>query len=125
MIDDTAPITKEEMMGLFGEVIPMEAVSLLWESDGSKTVGQLRSELRKIAAAKDRRTPDLPRHPGFWTYDDSFGQISYYFAPECRAKPPYGIQREVKAIIDIANDGTLAGVELTWGDLPPAPQARD
>lgn len=45
----------------------------------------------------------------------------YYFAPEHRTAPPYKRQIEVTAILDIASDGTLAGIELVMGDLPPAP----
>ena len=37
------------------------------------------------------------------------------------APPPYTKQREVRAIIDIADDGTLAGVELIDG-MPPPPK---
>ena len=37
-------------------------------------------------------------------------------------KPPYRIQRHVEAILDIADDGTLAGVELI-DNMPPPPKA--
>jgi hypothetical protein len=120
-MNDQRPIDKAEMIELFGESIPMEAVALLWNSPDEKTLGELRAELRAIAAKKDRRTPNLPRLEGFWTYDDAFGERAYYFAPKNRAEPPYVTQREVTAIIDVASDGTLAGVELVMGDLPPPP----
>lgn len=55
----------------------------------------------------------------WYTYQDR--PRSYYFAPEHRTSAPYKRQVEVQAILDIAHDGTLAGVELVWGDLPPAP----
>lgn len=61
----------------------------------------------------------MPQHPAYWTYDQKAG---YYFAPMARTAPPYKIRREVKAILDIASDGTLAGVELVFGDLPPPPK---
>ena len=68
----------------------------------------------------------LERRPAFWTHDDNavedVGHL-YYFAPANRAKPPYLKQRHVKAIIDIAQDGTLAGVELI-DDMPPPPQSK-
>src|SRR5690606_10526444 len=48
----------------------------------------------------------------------------YYFAPEHRTPGPYAVQREVSAIIDIAHDGTLAGVELI-DDMPPPPKQPD
>ena len=65
----------------------------------------------------------LEHRPAFWTHDDKAAEDVghlYYFAPANRAKPPYLKQRHVKAIIDIARDGTLAGVELI-DDMPPPP----
>jgi hypothetical protein len=47
-------ISREEMVELFGDEMPIEAVNLLWGSDGSKTCGELRTELRQIA--KERAT---------------------------------------------------------------------
>lgn len=44
----------------------------------------------------------------------------YYFAPADRQPGPYLRQREVRAIIDIAADGTLAGVDLI-DNMPPPP----
>lgn len=66
-------------------------------------------------------------HPATWTHDDKaaargMGHL-YYFAPEGRRPPPYTKQRLVTAIIDIADDGTLAGVELVF-DMPPPPVTR-
>ena len=48
----------------------------------------------------------------------------YYFAPEGRARPPYKVQLEVRAILDIAADGTLAGVELIDPLMPPPPSTK-
>lgn len=59
------------------------------------------------------------KHSAYWTYDPQ--GPAYYFAPTNRAAPPYLRQIEVKAILDIAADGTLAGVELVFGKLPPPP----
>ena len=56
--------------------------------------------------------------PATYTYDPEYRL--YYFAPADRADPPYLKQIEVRAIIDIAADGTLAGVELI-DRMPPAP----
>jgi hypothetical protein len=47
---ETSPITRDEMRTMFGDTIPMEAVSLLWDSPGEMTVGQIRARLREIAA---------------------------------------------------------------------------
>lgn len=66
----------------------------------------------------------MDKRPGFWTLDDEavedVGHL-YYFAPVNRHPPPYKTQRRVTAIIDIAPDGTLAGVELI-DDMPPPPR---
>ncbi len=59
------------------------------------------------------------KRSAYWTYDEL--SVAYYFAPTDHSPPPYYEQREVTAILDIASDGTLAGVELVWGDLPPPP----
>lgn len=63
------------------------------------------------------------RREAFWTHDDEaakdVGHL-YYFAPKGRTPGPYTKQRHVNAIIDIADDGTLAGVELI-DDMPPPP----
>jgi hypothetical protein len=70
----------------------------------------------------------LEQRPAYWTFDEEaereFGQRSYYFAPTNRSPSPYFERRRVEAIIDIANDGTLAGVELVFGDLPPPPRKK-
>lgn len=65
----------------------------------------------------------LEKKPAYFTHDrvHEDGGHLYYFAPTNRAAPPYKRQMEVTAILDIAADGTLAGVELVFGDLPPPP----
>jgi hypothetical protein len=67
----------------------------------------------------------LKQHAAYYTCDeyDRIGPL-YYFAPSDRTPPPYTTQRRVEAILDIASDGTLAGVELVFGDLPPPPFSR-
>lgn len=74
----------------------------------------------------------MEKRPAFWTFDDEthkkHGYRLYYFAPTDRAPGPYRTQINVNAIIDIADDGTLAGIELI-DDMPlpppkpPSPQA--
>ena len=69
----------------------------------------------------------LERRPGYWTYDGDDVQLNghlYYFGPLNRAPGPYRTQRVVSAIIHIADDGTLAGVELIY-DMPPPPKSLD
>ena len=66
----------------------------------------------------------MEKRQAFWTHDDEaaaegMGHL-YYFFPVGREPPPYVTQRHVRAIIDIAPDGTLAGVELI-DDMPPPP----
>lgn len=58
-----------------------------------------------------------------WTHSEVEGVgHHYYVAYPGRQPPPYRSQREVTAIIDIADDGTLAGVELI-DRMPPPPAA--
>lgn len=65
------------------------------------------------------------KHKAYFTYDKEafkdIGEHLYYFGPVKRANSPYKIQREVKAIIDIADDGSLAGVELIY-NMPHPPR---
>jgi hypothetical protein len=56
-----------------------------------------------------------------WTCSDESGYLWYFSLKERRA-PPYRNQRQVTAILDIAEDGTLAGVELIH-DMPPPPSS--
>lgn len=42
-------ISQNEMREMFGDMIPMEAVSIIWDGDGSKTVAQARAELRALS----------------------------------------------------------------------------
>lgn len=51
----TDPITREEMIKLFGETMPIEAVNLVWNSPGNMTIGEVRAALREIAAKKKAR----------------------------------------------------------------------
>lgn len=47
----------------------------------------------------------------------------YYFSLKSRSPGPYKNQKRVEAIIDVADDGTLAGVELVFN--MPAPPDKD
>lgn len=51
---NTSPITREEMIEMFGEEMPMEAVVLVWDSPGETTIGEVRAKLREIAAKRPR-----------------------------------------------------------------------
>lgn len=55
--------------------------------------------------------------PAIFTYDPESG--AYYFMPNERTAPPYLKQIHVTAIIDVASDGTLAGIELIDERVPP------
>lgn len=64
--------------------------------------------------------PRLNENPASFTYDSEVN--AYYFRPTNRTPPPYLKQKEVTAILDIASDGTLAGIELVFGiDFNPPP----
>jgi hypothetical protein len=74
----------------------------------------------------DTAKKPMERRAAFYTFDeharDEHGMRLYYFAPVDRAPGPYLTQRHVNAIIDIASDGTLAGVEIIDGmPEPPTP----
>lgn len=58
-----------------------------------------------------------------FTHEDSEAGHLYYFAPLVRAPGPYLKQIRVTAIVDVASDGTLAGVELIDDMPPPLPIA--
>ena len=49
MMDARDRITREEMIEMFGEPMPMVALKLLWDAPDTKTIGELRAELREIA----------------------------------------------------------------------------
>lgn len=66
------------------------------------------------------RVPMIP-WPATYTHDfDKHAGHLYAFRPVGAAPGPYTKQRHVQAIIDIADDGTLAGVELI-DRMPPPP----
>jgi hypothetical protein len=53
----------------------------------------------------------MKRHPAYYTYDSEAG--AYYFAPVSREKPLDGNKaRKATVLIDVAEDNTLAGIEL-------------
>lgn len=59
----------------------------------------------------------------YFTFEKSEAGNLYYFAPVHRAAGPYLNQRHVEAIIDIDEDGKLAGVELIYN--MPEPQMSE
>jgi len=46
---DCAPITRDELVEMFGGDMPIEAVNLLRNTPGCMTIGEVRVELRKMA----------------------------------------------------------------------------
>ena len=63
---------------------------------------------------------DKARLDATYTHEASEAGHLYYIALDGRAPAPYAEQRHVQAILDIAPDGTLAGVELI-DNMPPPP----
>ena len=49
---DTDLITRQEMVEMFGKTMPIDAVNLLWDLSGTKTIEEVRAELRSIAATR-------------------------------------------------------------------------
>ena len=66
----------------------------------------------------------IAHYPATYTCDmscaDTVGPL-YYFRLVNRSPGPYKRQIRREAILDIAEDGTLAGVELIF-DMPPPPR---
>ena len=54
----------------------------------------------------------MKKESAHFTHEETEVGHLYYFAPE---------GRRVTAIVDVASDGTLAGVELVDGMPPPPP----
>ena len=48
--DPGRPITLEEMVKMFGEEMPIEAVTVLFNAQPHETIGQIRAKLREVAA---------------------------------------------------------------------------
>jgi hypothetical protein len=70
-----------------------------------------------------RERGTVPEGAAYWTHEecDAAGHLYYFgIAEGVRTRGPYTNQRHVDAIIDIASDGTLAGVELI-DNMPPPP----
>lgn len=67
-------------------------------------------------------TKPLRQFAATYTCDHDNGVTGplYYFAPVGRRPGPYRARRLVEAILDIADDGSLAGVELI-DNMPPLP----
>lgn len=58
---DSSPITRDEMIEMFGDAMPIEAVNLIWNGPPGMSVGECRVKLREIAAnrkAEPRLAPD-------------------------------------------------------------------
>jgi hypothetical protein len=97
--------------------------------DGLKSLEDLKGEQAKAAAngtviaGHDPCNTQLRRGATF-TYDGD-GTDAYYFAPVARTKPPYLRQMHVDATVDVASDGSLAGVELILANVPPPPTMAD
>lgn len=55
-------ITREEMIDWFGDDAPIEAINLVWNAPGDMTLGEIRTELRKMGeqhrAARERQSID-------------------------------------------------------------------
>lgn len=55
-----APITQAEMIELFGETMPIEAVKLAWEAPSEMTLGEIRAKLRQMAPKhKEHQMSDI------------------------------------------------------------------
>ncbi len=64
----------------------------------------------------------LEKRSAYYTYDPETG--AYYLGLGDRRDPPYLKQIHVEAILDVADDGTLAGVEIIDTRAPEPPCAK-
>ena len=58
----------------------------------------------------------MKRCKASFTYDEQVH--AYYFEPDEKHEPPYRKQIHEKAIVDVAADGSLAGVEIIDPKMP-------
>lgn len=68
------------------------------------------------------RLREIAEGTATWKSETGPAGVLWYLRLDTTAKPPYRNQRRVEAILDIAADGTLAGIELI-DNMPPAPLA--
>lgn len=59
----------------------------------------------------------------YWTHDPSTG--AWYIGLEERRPAPYTRQVTVEAVLDIADDGSLAGIEIVDPAAPGPPGDED
>jgi hypothetical protein len=59
------------------------------------------------------------QRPAYWTHEAGGREHLYYFVPVKRHPPPYRRQVKVEATLDVADDGTLAGIEFLIEDVSP------
>lgn len=52
--EDNAPITQKGMIEMFGESMPIEAVNLVFDAPPEMTCGELRRQLRAMAASRPK-----------------------------------------------------------------------
>ena len=77
-------------------------------------------EKAQFEKAKVTKT-SLKQRSATYTCDETeYGNL-YYFSPGGRRPAPYHRQIEIRAIVDVADDGTLAGVEIIDPLVPPPP----
>lgn len=108
-------ITREEMVAMFGNTLPIEAVKLVWVSPGGRTIGELRDELRRIAASqKDEPPAEL--------VEIAAGAIAQFWA---ETDTPEDAARAVLAAVtpQIEARAREEGVRaMQWQDIATAPK---
>lgn len=109
--DEKAPITREYLIGLFGDHMPMEAAMLIRDNIEGRTIPEIRAALRRMAA--ERRIGRTV----CYTHDRRDGRHYLNIAPPVRIEPPYAETIPVKGFAYIGRTGAVAGIELS--DTPP------
>ena len=71
-------ITKNEMVEMFGNEMPIEAVQLLYDAPGEMTLGGVRAKLREMAAAKTPERVESDLVKDLLVSADSITQEEYW-----------------------------------------------
>ena len=97
--------------------VAMALRAALQSVEGGVQVAAKQESCPESAPRTETTVRDWRKSVFTYEHDDAAGHL-YYFAPQVTAPGPFLEQRHVQAIVDIASDGTFAGVELI-DNMPP------
>ncbi len=114
---DEKTYSREEFEAAFIELLHRTSYKYpvtIWEKDGAIILAALR-----LASSHSEGTE--PQPVANYTFDEEAD--AYYIALAGRKAPPYMRQSHVKAVLDLDDDGRLAGIEIVGAGVDP-PAAR-